>query len=122
MLFLGMVTIVLCLAAPECHAQRKSKGKKKEVQQQDQPTSVDPAKVNKTYAPKRKKEGPVKVTYDAQKNWKARKAELKKTRLKNERQADLNDISKPPYFGHKKPPKKNPPDKMKYCRTCGIRH
>lgn len=26
------------------------------------------------------------------------------------------------YFGHKKKPKKRPPEKMKYCEECGIRH
>ncbi|WP_375578745.1 hypothetical protein ABWH96_17215 [Marivirga tractuosa] len=26
------------------------------------------------------------------------------------------------YFGHKRKPKKRPPEKMKYCDECGIRH
>jgi len=26
------------------------------------------------------------------------------------------------YFGHKKPPKKRPVGKQKYCKECGIRH
>lgn len=28
----------------------------------------------------------------------------------------------PLYFGHKKPPKKRPVGKQKYCKECGIRH
>lgn len=28
----------------------------------------------------------------------------------------------PMYFGHKKPPKKRPPGKQKYCKECGMRH
>jgi len=30
--------------------------------------------------------------------------------------------SDPSYFGHKKKPKKRPPDKKKYCKECGLYH
>jgi hypothetical protein len=31
-------------------------------------------------------------------------------------------FSDPKYFGHKKIPKRRPPNKMRYCGECGIRH
>lgn len=30
--------------------------------------------------------------------------------------------SDPTYFGHKKPPKKRPPGKKKFCKECGMTH
>jgi hypothetical protein len=32
------------------------------------------------------------------------------------------DYSKAPYFGHKRPPIRRPPGKMKLCKVCGIKH
>jgi hypothetical protein len=32
------------------------------------------------------------------------------------------DYAKPPYFGHKRPVKKHPPEKQRMCKKCGIRH
>lgn len=39
----------------------------------------------------------------------------------------LRKLAKPQYtnalyFGHKNPPKKHEPHKMRYCKECGIRH
>ena len=44
-----------------------------------------------------------------------------------EKKKMLRKMSKPQYanmlyFGHKRPPKKHLPYKMKYCKECGIRH
>jgi hypothetical protein len=43
------------------------------------------------------------------------------------RQRLLKQLSKPQYsnflyFGHKHKPKRRPPNKMRYCSECGIRH
>lgn len=44
-----------------------------------------------------------------------------------EKRKRAKEIEKPQYsdwtyFGHKRKPKKRPPEKMKYCDECGIRH
>ena len=45
-----------------------------------------------------------------------------KERDKAEREMAKPQYSNPMYFGHKRPPKKHKPGKMKYCKECGIRH
>lgn len=42
-------------------------------------------------------------------------------------QKELKKLAKPQYsnflyYGHKRKPKKHPPEKMRYCPECGIRH
>ncbi len=49
------------------------------------------------------------------------KKEAKKDR-KEARLAMKPQYSDPTYFGHKKPPKKRPPGKRKYCEECGLKH
>lgn len=41
---------------------------------------------------------------------------------KQEKLMKKPQYSNPMYFGHKRPPKKHKPSKMRYCRECGIRH
>jgi hypothetical protein len=48
--------------------------------------------------------------------------EVARQRRKNEKLMAKPQYSDPMYFGHKRPPKKRPPEKMKYCKVCGIRH
>lgn len=38
------------------------------------------------------------------------------------RQLDKPQYSDPTYFGHKRPPKKRPLGKRKFCKVCGIVH
>ena len=35
---------------------------------------------------------------------------------------DMTPMAPSMYFGHKRPPKKRPANKMKFCKECGIRH
>jgi hypothetical protein len=88
-----------------------------------QSTSLEPNLPTKVYAPKAsKKKKKNKITYDARDKFYDRIEELERRRRKSERNKLLPEYSNFQYFGHKKPPKKRPPEKMKYCKICGIRH
>jgi hypothetical protein len=83
---------------------------------------VEPNLPKKVYAPKvskRKGKGP---TYDARDKFYDRMENLEKQRRKNLVNSSKPQYSNFQYFGHKKPPKKRPPEKMKFCKVCGIRH
>lgn len=93
---------------------------------QDFPTTLQPVNPVKYYGPRKtKKQKKKQVTYDArnqtfdrlEQSWKEREKREKSTRTNNGA-----DRMKPPYFGHKKPPKIRPIEKRKYCKICGIRH
>ena len=109
----------------------QSEKKKKQRPRADErslpvPTSLDP-NVQHTFEPRKEKgkkskkssKGP---SYDSEKDYYERKAALEKERRKNERMAEKPQYSDPTYFGHKRPPKRRPPNKMKFCKVCGIRH
>jgi hypothetical protein len=107
-------------------SKKKDKGKKKSESNtlpKSNPTSLDPTFPQKDYAPKKtskkKSNGP---SYESEKQYADRMAQLHKTQKKNERLAMNPQYTDPTYFGHKRPPKKRPPSKMKYCKVCGIRH
>ncbi len=91
------------------------------------PTALRPFLPEKDYAPekqekksRREKEQP--ITYNARERFYERMEEVAKQRRKNEKLMAKPQYSDPMYFGHKRPPKKRPPEKMKYCKVCGIRH
>lgn len=86
-------------------------------------SSVQPNLPTKVYAPKTtKKKSKSKVTYDARDEFYDRIEEQQRERRKLDRKKDLPEYSNFQYFGHKKKPKKRPPEKMEYCKICGIRH
>lgn len=86
-------------------------------------STVEPFYPQQVYAPKEKKKkkkgGP---TYTAQSKYYERIDGLAKTRKANERNGDNPRYTDPQYFGHKRPPKKRAPEKMKFCKVCRIRH
>ncbi len=89
-----------------------------------QPSSIDPNYPRAENAPKQSKKvsksaGP---TYDNERKYYQRLEQLEKTRRENEKMMDKPQYSDPMYFGHKRPPKKRPAHKMKFCKECGIRH
>jgi len=45
-----------------------------------------------------------------------------KNKRKKAKEMEKPQYSDWTYFGHKRKPKKRPPEKMKYCDECGIRH
>lgn len=119
--------LILLLIAVTFTAQAQTSKKKKskvESTQQDQgPTTLDPFYQPKTVAPKkgksRKSNGP---TYDSQREFDERMQARAKTNRRNERLLSKPQYSDPSYFGHKSPPKKRKPGKMKFCKECGLKH
>lgn len=100
---------------------RKNKKRSQRQPQAVQPTTLNPLP-QKEYAPKASRKSTKGPTYESEENYYERMAQLQKTKRKNESQQLKPQYSDPMYFGHKRPPKKRKPGKMKYCRECGIRH
>jgi len=90
------------------------------------PTTLQPVNPVKYYGPRKaKKKSKKTVTYDAQNEYYHRVENTWKEREKREKtleRGEATDYMKPPYFGHKKPPKVRAIEKRKYCKICGIRH
>jgi len=103
----------------------KNKKKAKGEEVQDQPSSLQPYYPEKKYEPKEKKgtkKTAGKITYDAREQFYDRMEQVAKAHRKAEKELEKPQYSDPSYFGHKRPPKKRPPEKMKFCKVCGIRH
>jgi len=106
--------ILLCMLAFNLSAQRKKKTQS--------PNSIDPYSPSEVYSPKASRKKKSKTTHNARDKYYDRVELLEKKQRKNEKNADQPRYSDFQYFGHKKPPKRRPPEKMKYCKICGIRH
>lgn len=118
--------LVICGLIACMHSMGQSNAGKDKKKSNDQTTSAQPSSLEpyypaKVYEPKKKKSSG-KVTYDAVDDFYKRQEQLVKLERKNEKAMDKPQYSDPMYFGHKRPPKKRPPEKMKYCKVCGIRH
>jgi hypothetical protein len=116
------VCVFACAATGTWAQSSKKKGKKPGT---SQPTSVSPNfPAADQYQPdaKRKKKSSSKITYDAQKKYEKQLKEVAKAERRAEREMAKPQNSDPSYFGHKRPPKRRPPHKMKLCKECGIRH
>jgi len=88
----------------------------------EQVTSVEPGFPEEGYSPSPKKKKAPKnsaTTHDAKNNFYDRKEELDKQREKNSRYWQSTNQE---YFGHRRPPRKHAPGRMKFCKVCGIRH
>ncbi len=91
------------------------------------PSTLQPVNPVKYYGPRKEKKKKQKgtVTHDAQNEYYKRIENTWREREKREKTYERGggvDKMKPPYFGHKKPPKIRPIEKRKYCKVCGIRH
>jgi len=84
--------------------------------------SLEPTRPQKEYGPKKTKKKKAPVTYDARNEFYDRMEKNWDDREKREKDLNAANLMQPPYFGHKRPPKKRPVSKMKYCKICGIRH
>jgi hypothetical protein len=116
------VCVFACAATGTWAQSSKKKGKKPGT---SQPTSVSPNfPAADQYQPdtKKRKKSSGKITYDAQKKYEKQLKEVAKAERRAERELAKPQNSDPSYFGHKRPPKKRPPHKMKLCKECGIRH
>ncbi|MEX2233483.1 MAG: hypothetical protein WD824_15070 [Cyclobacteriaceae bacterium] len=114
--------VVLSFITGESYAQFWKKKKAKETEVQQQPTSLDPSVSEKEYTPKASRRSSKGPTYGLEEEYYERMEDLEKTRRKNERLMEKPQYSNPSYFGHKHPPKKRKPSRMKFCKVCGIRH
>lgn len=119
--------VILVLLSIAAYSQSGKKKNKKQTIPDEQQTSSGPNTLDpnteKKYEPKKRSRKSSKgPTFDNEQQYYERMAALEKTRRKNERMLDKPQYSDPSYFGHKRPPKKRPPGKMKYCKVCGLRH
>jgi hypothetical protein len=120
----GILSILFILIIFASFGQSSRKQRRAESSQQSGPTSLDPSPEEQRHLPKQSKKrsdsrGP---TYNGEKEFYERVEAFAKTRRKNERMLMTPQYSDPSYFGHKRPPKRRPPNKMKFCKECGIRH
>jgi hypothetical protein len=123
MRILFILTCVLLSGVSFAQPGKKKKKPVSEKQTTSQPTSLNPETQQQQYEQKKSKKSSSGVTtYNAEKDYYDRMAALEKTRRKNEKMLDDPQYSDPAYFGHKRPPKRRPPNKMKFCKVCGIRH
>jgi hypothetical protein len=116
-----VLSILLVLSVLTSYSQAR-RIRKADAQQQG-PTTLDPLP-NEQHIPKqaRKRTDSKGPTYNSEKEYYDRVEAFAKTRRKNEKMLMTPQYSDPSYFGHKRPPKKRPPHKMKFCKECGIRH
>jgi hypothetical protein len=119
---LVLVFLLLSIVGFGQSGKKKKKNKKATEQSMPVPTSLDPNLPQEKYEPKKSSRSSKGPTYQSEQEYYERKAGLEKTRRKNERMLDKPQYSDPAYFGHKRPPKRRPPNKMKFCKVCGIRH
>jgi hypothetical protein len=123
-MYLRVILVVfLAFVSLESYAQFW-KNKKRAEKEADvrQPTSLDPSYAKKEYVPRASRKSTKGPTYGLEEEFFERMEDLEKTRRKNERMLEKPQYSDPLYFGHKRPPKKRKPSKMKFCKECGIRH
>lgn len=116
-----LLLLFLILLVSASYAQkRKQRGS---AESEVGPTSLDPLP-RERHPPKeaRKRAETKGPTYNAEKAYYDRMEALVKVRRKNEKMLMTPQYSDPSYFGHKRPPKKRPAHKMKFCKECGIRH
>jgi hypothetical protein len=112
----AIVIMLLVLLLSPVFSQKK-KGKKNAP-----PTTVEPYYPQREYGPKdegKKKKG---LTYEAQARYQDRVRALQKIQIVREENRAKAQSTNPLYFGHRRPPKKRPPEKMKFCKVCQIRH
>jgi hypothetical protein len=116
------ISFIFMLLAGASLAQ-SSKKKKKDDAQRSAPTTLDPSYQQKQAEPKKvKKKSSDGPTYESEQAYYDRMARLFKEKRKAEKEMEKPQYSNPMYFGHKRPPKKHKPGKMKFCKECGLRH
>lgn len=120
--FLLVVLVGLSTHLAMGQASDKKKKKGKDKYETAQPTSKDPSAPNIYYQPKKSKVKFKGITHNAERNYYEQMARVEKARIKAEKELAKPQYSDPMYFGHKNPPKKHKPGKIKYCKECGIRH
>ncbi len=62
------------------------------------------------------------LPYEEQEAFEKRMKAVARQKKKEARLASKPQAANVEYFGHKKPPKKRPVGKKKFCKECGIKH
>ncbi|MDV3309465.1 MAG: hypothetical protein LOY03_11680 [Cyclobacteriaceae bacterium] len=123
---LAFLIVIFLACGVTAFAQQKKDRKAKRSNKQtevNQPTSMDPSYPTMNYVPKsERRSSKLEVTYNAERRYYEQMERVAKARKRAEKELAKPQYSDPMYFGHKRPPKKRPPGKMKYCKECGIRH
>lgn len=123
-----LIALLLVTTVSFAQLSRKEKKAARRNTPIDQPTTLDPANSSPDYSSKSTKHSKARKskgsgpTYNSLKEYDDRMDARAKTYRKNEKNLSTEQYVNPMYFGHKKPPKKRPVNKMKYCKVCGIRH
>jgi hypothetical protein len=86
--------------------------------------SLEPYYPKEKQVPKKakKKSSSRGATYESEQQYYDRMAKVFKEKEKAEKEMQKPQYSNPMYFGHKRPPKKRKPGKMKFCKECGLKH
>lgn len=120
----GILIIFFCAAIPASAWAQSPPGK--DNKDKNFPSTLQPVNPVKYYGPKKaKKKKKGAVSYDAVNEYNDRMENNWRQREKREKtleRGEAADYMRPPYFGHKKPPKIRPLEKRKHCKICGIRH
>ena len=106
---------------------------KKKKPAEPAPTSLQPSSLSpntttqgqqsiNTKAKTKSKRPKLEVTYDAERKYYQRAKRVAKEQIKAEKESQKPQYSDPMYFGHKRPPKKRPLGKQKFCKVCGMKH
>jgi hypothetical protein len=128
MKFRCTIILVLLLAGSQVVLAQSKKKKEaaKEESTNGQPSSLapyNPEKQKSAEIEKKKTRKPSrKVTYNARDKFYDRMEAVAKENRKAEKELKKPQYSDPSYFGHKRPPKRRPAGKLKYCKECGLRH
>lgn len=115
-----LLVLVVCTAYGQSFKKRKRDGGDTF---QNSPSTVDPnfapPEAPRHHSKRRSGKGP---TVESQKEFADRMQATVKAKRRAEKELMKPQYTDPMYFGHRRPPKKRPPGKMKYCKVCGIRH
>jgi hypothetical protein len=88
------------------------------------PTTLDPGNTSRYYSPEINESSKAKTGshIETREEYVARMKRTVKMIRKNEKLMQKPQFSNPMYFGHKRLPRKHKPEKMRFCKECGIRH
>ena len=116
-----VILVVMLALSQSLMAQSKKKNSKGEESQSSSLSPYYPAETKNVKKDKRK-QSKGKITYNARDKFYDRVEQVAKDNRKAEKELQKPQYSDPSYFGHKRPPKRRPAGKLKYCKECGIRH
>jgi uncharacterized protein HemX len=126
MIFRYSLLVLLVGLSTLAFGQNKKKKQSEPAPTSQQPSSLSPNTTPQVQQPsktKSKTKSPkLEVRYDAERQYYKRAKQVAKDQIKAEKELQKPQYSDPLYFGHKRPPKKRPLGKQKFCKECGMKH